>query len=38
MSGDVVRASVNAPVQVCGDALWLGGFGTGAGDNHCVNG
>ena len=38
VTGDVVQASVNAPVQVCGDALSVGSFGTGAEDNHCVNG
>ncbi|MEZ0112772.1 hypothetical protein ABH920_006796 [Catenulispora sp. EB89] len=38
VSGDVVQASVNAPVQLCGDAVSVGSFGTGAEDNHCVNG
>ena len=38
VSGDVVQASVNAPIQACGDAISLGSFGTGAEDNHCVNG
>lgn len=38
VSGDVVQASVNAPVQLCGDAIGVGTFGTGADDNHCVNG
>ncbi|MEY9933071.1 hypothetical protein ABH926_007724 [Catenulispora sp. GP43] len=38
VSGDVVQTSVNAPIQSCGDALSLGSFGTGAEDNHCVNG
>ncbi|MEY9893438.1 hypothetical protein ABIA31_007118 [Catenulispora sp. MAP5-51] len=38
VSGDVVQVSANAPVQACGDALSVLGFGTGAEDNHCVNG
>ncbi|ACU74168.1 putative secreted protein [Catenulispora acidiphila DSM 44928] len=37
VSGDVVQASVNTPIQVCGDAVSVGSFNTGAEDNHCVN-
>ncbi|MBS2545663.1 chaplin [Catenulispora sp. NL8] len=37
VSGDVVQASVNAPIQACGDAFVVGAFGTGADDNRCVN-
>ena len=38
LSGDVVQTSVNAPIQLCGDAVAVGAFDTGAEDNHCVNG
>jgi len=38
ISGDVVQTSVNAPIQLCGDAVAVGAFDTGAEDNHCVNG
>lgn len=38
VSGNVLQAPVDAPVQACGDSVALLGFGTGAEGNHCVNG
>lgn len=38
ISGNVVQAAVDAPVQACGDSVGLLAFGTEAEGNKCVNG
>jgi hypothetical protein len=38
VSGNVLQLAADVPVQACGDSVGLLAFGTGAKDNHCVNG
>jgi hypothetical protein len=38
ISGNVAQVPVNAPVEVCGDAVGILAYGTSAEHNLCVNG